>query len=243
MPKGGMLAITTANRILDEDYCALYPGPAPGNYAMIEVSDSGTGIPQEVIGQIFEPFFTTKEQGKGTGLGLSMVFGFMQQSGGHINVYSETGVGTTFRLYLPRVAGLSADEGDGLLQRVSPERGGHETILAVEDNAGLRRIVARQLKELGYKFLEAEDGPSALKILEREAVDLLFTDIVMPGGMSGYDVARAALSRQPRLKVVLTSGFPETKLNGGGTPANMRLLIKPYRKADLAHVLREVLDE
>jgi CheY-like chemotaxis protein len=123
------------------------------------------------------------------------------------------------------------------------EQGGSETILAVEDNGGIRRILAGQLKELGYRLLEAEDGPSALRILEAEPVDLLFTDIVMPGGISGYDLARTALSRWPAMKVVLTSGFPEVKMNGnGGPPVNLRLLVKPYRKADLARVLREVLD-
>jgi CheY-like chemotaxis protein len=123
------------------------------------------------------------------------------------------------------------------------ERGGHETILAVEDNGGLRRIVARQLQELGYRLLEAEDGRAALRILETERADLLFTDVVMPGGLSGYDLAKLALSRWPEMKVVLTSGFPETKLNGnGGPPANIRLLAKPYRKTDLARILREALD-
>jgi len=241
MPKGGALTIATSNRHLDEDYAGLNPGLVPGDYTMVEVSDTGTGMPPEVLSQIFEPFFTTKERDRGTGLGLSMVFGFMKQSGGHINVYSEVGVGTTFRLYLPRaVAGADATEAQPV---TAPERGGRETVLAVEDNAGLRRVVARQLKELGYRLLEAEDGPAALKILESETVDLLFTDIVMPGGMSGYDLARTALSRWPALKVVVTSGFPEVKHNGnGGPPVNMRLLIKPYRKADLARTLREVLD-
>jgi PAS domain S-box-containing protein len=242
MPRGGVLSISTTNRSLDEDYVAAHPGLSPGDYAMIEISDSGTGIPPEILGRIFEPFFTTKEQGKGTGLGLSMVFGFMKQSGGHINVYSEVGVGTTFRLYLPRAAEAAAAAARSYA--VTPlERGGHETILAVEDNGGLLRILAGQLKELGYRLLEAEDGPSALRILEAEPVDLLFTDIVMPGGISGYDLARTAFSRWPAMKVVLTSGFPEVKLNGnGGPPVNLRLLVKPYRKADLARILREVLD-
>jgi PAS domain S-box-containing protein len=240
MPNGGILTITTTNRSLDEDYVAAHPGLVPGNYAMIEISDSGTGIPPEILGRIFEPFFTTKELGKGTGLGLSMVFGFMKQSGGHINVYSEPGVGTTFRLYLPRADATAAS---GRPDDAAPlERGGRETILAVEDNGGLRRILANQLNELGYRLLEAEDGPAALRILAAEPVDLLFTDVVMPGGLSGYDLARTALARWPAMKVVLTSGFPETKLNDNGPPINLRLLVKPYRKADLARVLREVLD-
>ena len=182
----------------------------------------------------------------------------MKQSGGHINVYSEEGVGTTFRLYLPRAEGFGETARDAPVAGV--ERGGHEAVLAVEDNPGLRRVVVRQLKELGYRVFEAEDGPSALRLLDTEAVDLLFTDIVMPGGLTGYELARLAKERRPELKVVLTSGFPEAKLgngngngngraagngNGGladGPPAGLRLLSKPYRREELARVLREVLD-
>jgi len=259
MPEGGLMMIATGNRRLDADYVAEHPGLAAGDYAMIEVSDTGTGMAPEVAAHIFEPFFSTKEQGKGTGLGLSMVFGFMKQSGGHINVYSEVGVGTTIRLYLPRAEGFGETARDAPVAGV--ERGGHETVLAVEDNPGLRRVVVRQLKELGYRVLEAEDGPSALKRLDVEPVDLLFTDIVMPGGLSGYDLARLAKERRPELKVVLTSGFPEAKLgngngnggngraagngNGGfadGPPSGLRLLSKPYRREELARLLREVLD-
>lgn len=239
MPKGGRLTIATDNRNLDEDYTSLYPGLAPGRYALIEVSDTGTGIPADVLNHIFEPFFTTKEPGKGTGLGLSMVFGFMKQSGGHINAYSEAGHGTTFRLYLPRATAAA----DVPVEPVVSALTGHETILAVEDNDGLRRVVVRQLNDLGYRVIEAQNGSAALHILEKEPVDLLFTDIVMPGGLSGYDLAKTAISRWPALKVLLTSGFPETKLNGnGGAPANMRLLTKPYRKDDLARIMREILD-
>jgi PAS domain S-box-containing protein len=239
MPKGGEVTIVTANRHLDEDYTALHPELAPGNYTLIEVSDTGTGIAPEALNHIFEPFFTTKEQGKGTGLGLSMVFGFAKQSAGHINVYSELGHGTTFRLYLPR-ATTAADAPE---IAVVSDRGGHETILAVEDNEGLRRVVVRQLNDLGYRVLEAEDGNAASKILESEPVDLLFTDIMMPGGMSGYDLALRATSRWPVLKVLLTSGFPETKHNSHDGPVvNMQLLTKPYRKNDLALALRKVLD-
>jgi CheY-like chemotaxis protein len=239
MPKGGMLTIATSNQHLDKDYTTLHPELTPGNYTLIEVSDNGTGIPPEALNQIFEPFFTTKEQGKGTGLGLSMVFGFVKQSAGHITVYSEVGHGTTFRLYLPR-AMTAADAPEAA--PVS-EQGGHETILAVEDNEGLRRVVVRQLNDLGYRVIEAHDGPTALKILENEPIDVLFTDIMMPGGMSGYDLAKSAVARWPVLKVLLTSGFPETKLNGNGnSPVKMQLLTKPCRKDDLARALRKVLD-
>jgi CheY-like chemotaxis protein len=241
MPRGGSLIISTSNRSLDEDYVATQPGLAAGNYTMIEISDTGTGMTPEVVSRIFEPFFTTKEKDKGTGLGLSMVFGFMKQSGGHINVYSEVGVGTTFKLYLPRAE--MADEARAAPEVVALERGGKETVLAVEDNISLRRVVARQLKELGYQLFEAADGHEAMRILEKEKIDLLFTDIVMPGGMSGYDLARMAVARWPAMKVVLTSGFPDVKLNGNGDSlSGMRLLSKPYRKADLARTLREVLE-
>ncbi|MEP7172448.1 MAG: PAS domain S-box protein [Aestuariivirga sp.] len=241
MPNGGTLTIATSNRHLDEDYVAAHADLAPGDYTLIEISDTGTGIPPELLNHIFDPFFTTKEQGKGTGLGLSMVFGFTKQSAGHINVYSEVGHGTIFRLYLPRAMTAA----DAPQATTTAPRKGHETVLAVEDNEGLRRVVLRQLNDLGYRVLEAPDGVAALKVLEREPVDLLFTDIMMPGGMSGYDLAKNAVARWPSLKVLLTSGFPETKLNGDGngkSPVKMHLLTKPYRKDDLAIALRKALD-
>jgi PAS domain S-box-containing protein len=181
MPKGGVLTIATSNQELDADYTARQADLAPGNYTLIEVSDTGTGIPPELLNNIYEPFFTTKEQGKGTGLGLSMVFGFVKQSAGHINVYSEVGHGTTIRIYLPR-ASTNAIVPEAAAT-VAPSS--HETVLAVEDNEGLRRVVLRQLNDLGYRVIEAHDGPTALKILESEPIDILFTDIMMPGGLSG----------------------------------------------------------
>jgi len=242
MPKGGALQILTDNRHLDEDYAGMHPGLAPGDYTLIEVTDSGVGMSKDILDKIFEPFFTTKQEGRGTGLGLSMVFGFMKQSDGHINVYSEPGVGTTFRLYLPRA--LTAADRASPSNATAFALGGEETILAVEDSPGLRALVVKQLKQLGYRVLEAEDGPSAIKVLEQHDVHLLFSDVIMPGGMSGYDLGRVAKTRWPRIKVLLTSGFPEEKLNGNGHPPwNMRLLLKPYRKEDLALLLREVLAE
>jgi CheY-like chemotaxis protein len=212
----------------------------PGDYALIEISDTGTGMIPEVTSHIFEPFYTTKEQGKGTGLGLSMVFGFIKQSGGNNNVYSEVGIGTTFRPYLRRAE--FDTEAAGVAPPAALFRGGGEKILAVEDNASLRRVVVRQLTELGYRVLEAEDAQNAFRILESEPVDLLFTDIVMPGGTSGYEIARTVLSRWPAIKIVLTSGFPEYKINGEGAGTNLRLLSKPYRRDDLSRIVREVLD-
>jgi PAS domain S-box-containing protein len=242
MPKGGKLTVATANRHLDADYAASHAELRAGDYVLIEVSDSGAGIAADAIEHIFEPFFTTKEQGKGTGLGLSMVFGFVKQSGGHINVYSEVGVGTTFKLYLPQAEAVAAADGDEELR--APVRRGDETVLVVEDNAGLRAVVMRQLTELGYTVLEAESGPAALAVLEAESVDLLFTDVIMPGGLNGYELGGAARSRWPAIRVLLTSGFPEEKINGNAAAHwNMRLLIKPYRKDELARAVRDVMDE
>ena len=204
MPKGGRLVITTANVQLDADYAASHPEVIAGDYVAIEVTDGGEGIPADILGRIFEPFFTTKEQGKGSGLGLSMVFGFIKQSGGHVAVYSEPGAGTTFRLYLPRVAASVAS----VVDAPAAVFGGSETVLVVEDNAAMRRVVIRQLSELGYRALEAEAVAAALDILENEKIDLLFTDVVMPGGANGFDLARSARARWPALKIVLTSGFP-----------------------------------
>src|ERR1019366_6121224 len=190
MPKGGALMIATSNRHLDEDYALQHPGLAPGDYALIEVSDTGIGIPPGVVSRIFEPFFTTKEQCKGTGLGLSMVFGFMKQSGGHINVYSEVGVGTTFRLYLPRDQN-EANPDEGSITEASMSGGG-ETVLVVEDNPALRRVVVMQLTRLGYGVRESENVAAAIAILEAdERIDLVFADVVMPGKLDGYDLARS----------------------------------------------------
>jgi CheY-like chemotaxis protein len=240
MPKGGHLIIATSNRHLDSDYASELAEVQPGDYVLIEISDTGCGMPPEVASRIFEPFYTTKEPGKGTGLGLSMVFGFIKQSGGHLSVYSEVGIGTTFRLYLPR-----ADSDAETTEAAMPQPfvyGRGETVLAVEDNIGLRRIVVRQLNELGYHVLEAEDAHTALRILENERVDLLFTDIIMPGGTNGYELARIALSRWPGIRILLTSGFPENKIHGSERLSNMRLLSKPYRRNDLGRTIREVLE-
>jgi PAS domain S-box-containing protein len=240
MPGGGRLLITTRNARLDEDYAQSHVEVAAGDYVLIEVSDSGSGIEPAILGRIFEPFFTTKEPGKGTGLGLSMVFGFMRQSGGHVNVYSEPGKGTIFRLYLPRsTAGAPARE--ACSER--PARGGGETILVVEDNAALLRVVVKQLKELGYHVIAAESAAAALAALDDGVrIDLLFTDIVMPGGFDGVQLAQEAQTRRAGLKLLLTSGFPEARLPERGRAAAARLLSKPYTRSELARVVRGVLD-
>lgn len=241
MSGGGRVMITTGNRHLDADYAALHPELAPGDYAMIEVTDTGIGIAPEALDRIFEPFFTTKEQGKGTGLGLSMVFGFIKQSGGHVNVYSEPGSGTTFRLYLPRRMEQATESVAPPVSALSA--GGSERVLLVEDNEAMRRVARRQLEALGYRVLEADRAAAALEILAADPVDILFSDIVMPGGVSGFDLARIAIARWPGLRVLLSSGFPEAKMQGNGeTIAGVRLLSKPYRREDLARALRESLE-
>ena len=239
MPRGGRLIIATINRTLDADYAAEHSDVTAGDYVMIEVSDTGTGMSADTMSQIFEPFFTTKEAEKGTGLGLSMVFGFLKQSGGHVNVYSELGVGTTFRLYLPReTAEAPAPEAPGA---VTAERGVGETVLVVEDNQAMRRVSTRQIRELGYRVLECDRAAAALDILQREPVDLLFTDIVMPGGLDGVELAHLARERWPQLRVVLTSGFPQARLGRNGELASLTLLSKPYHRDELAAALRAAL--
>ncbi len=242
MPKGGRLNISTANRRLDDDYAELHPDVAVGDYVMITLSDTGTGMTQNVMARIFDPFYTSKKPGMGTGLGLSMVFGFMKQSGGHVSVYSEPGIGTTFRLYLPRLRGSVVQEEPPRKTELTPAGG--ETVLAVEDNAALRRVVVRQLTELGYRVLEATNVTDALEVIKSEKVDLLLTDVVMPGTLDGHALAREVTALWPNIKVLLTSGFPLTR--GTGTAAapapTRRLLSKPYRRDELARALREAFD-
>jgi two-component system CheB/CheR fusion protein len=242
MADGGRLMIVTGNRTLDADYAAQHAEVVPGGYVMLEVSDTGSGMTPEIMHRIFEPFFTTKSRDKGTGLGLSMVFGFIKQSGGHIGVYSEPGIGTTFRLFLPRVTeDVPAVEESGATPLL---HGRGESVLVVEDNAALRRVVTRQLGELGYRVLAAENAAAGLELLDRQSIDLLLTDIVMPGGINGRELARRARQRWPGIKIVFTSGFSEARLNGdaGALAACTPLLSKPYRKEDLASAAREALD-
>ena len=243
MPKGGQLTIATRNATLDAGYAAQHADVSAGDYAVIEVSDTGTGIAPEIVGRIFEPFFTTKASGQGTGLGLSMAFGFVKQSGGHLSVYSEPGLSTTFRIYLPRGDGGETATAD----RPDPGAvvGGHETILVVEDNAQLRRTAERQLTEMGYTVRESDSAAPALAILSGgEKVDLLFTDIVMPGTMDGLELANQASRLRPGLRVLLTSGFP----GGHGADQRLadspfRLLGKPYSFWELGQAVRMVLDK
>jgi PAS domain S-box-containing protein len=242
MPKGGRLSVVTANRRLDEDYASHHADVTPGDYAMLEVSDTGTGMPPDVLTRVFEPFFTTKGPGAGTGLGLAMVFGFMKQSGGHVNVYSEVGVGTTFRLYLPRARG-AADVAQESTAAAAP-RGRGQRVLVVEDDAALRRLVLRQLDQLGYGAEAAENAAAALKLFEEAGpFDLLFTDVVMAGKVDGFELAQIVLDRWPGTKIVMTSGFPDRAVDGRERlAANPRILSKPYVREDLARALRQALE-
>jgi PAS domain S-box-containing protein len=241
MPGGGHLMLETGNVILDEDYLEMIKDVPPGNYVMIAVTDTGTGIPTEIRDKIFEPFYSTKDVGKGTGLGLSMVYGFVKQSGGHIRVYSELGFGTTFKVYLPR-ADENSHEAGGPAAEVVVE-GGNETILAVEDDALVRTYVTAQLQGLGYTTLSAKNAKEALELIDGGAdFDLLFTDVIMPGGMNGRELADEVVKRKPSLKVLFTSGYTEDAIiHHGRLDPGVLLLQKPYRKADLARMLRLAL--
>lgn len=241
MPEGGSLTIETGNAVLDEDYVAHHSEVSPGEYVMLAVSDTGTGMSPEVIARAFEPFFTTKPPGEGTGLGLSQVYGWVKQSGGHIKIYSERGHGTTIKLYLPRAAAdaaaaPTADDGP------AASSNGNETILVVEDNPNVRRTLIRQLSDLGYASIEAEHGAQALEIVRTGAeFDLLLTDVVMPGGISGYDLAESVRELRPAQKILFTSGYTELAA-GGGRADRGPLLSKPYRKQELGRAIRLVLD-
>ncbi len=241
MPDGGTLVLETRNIFLDDGYASMNPDVVAGNYVMIAVSDTGSGIPAALIERVFDPFFTTKEVGKGTGLGLSMVFGFVKQSGGHIKIYSEEGHGTSVKIYLPRSTGVQETEYEAL-QNV-PITGGDETILIVEDDALVRQYVVTQVKSLGYAALEAANAAEALIIIDADkAIDLLFTDVIMPGNMNGRQLADEAARRRPDLKTLFTSGYTENAIvHHGRLDSGVLLLAKPYRKSELARMLRTAL--
>ncbi|UYN93454.1 MAG: MASE4 domain-containing protein [Enhydrobacter sp.] len=238
MPEGGQLLIETANVHLDEDYATLNPGVTAGAYVMVAVTDSGTGIPRDILDKVFDPFFTTKETGKGTGLGLSMVYGFIKQSEGHIKIYSEPGRGTTIRMYLPRSdTPLAADP-----PAPADMPGGRERILLVEDEPHVREAVIRQLRSLGYSVTDAASGRAALDLLESAPFDLLLTDVIMPE-MDGVSLTREAAERWPGMKSLFMSGYSERGARSFGLiDGTDRILSKPFRKIDLALRVRETLD-
>jgi PAS domain S-box-containing protein len=242
MPDGGKLTVETGNVTLDAEYATRNAEVEPGDYVMLAVTDTGTGMPPEIVEHAFEPFFTTKGIGKGTGLGLSMIYGFAKQSGGHLKIYSEVGHGTTVRLYLPRATNVQSAISAPPTR--SEDQAGSETVLVVEDDEAVRELVVTQLQDLGYRVLEAPDGSRALTLLRGAGIiDLLFTDVVMPGGMTGQQLAEEGRQLRPEMKVLLTSGYTQNSIvHQGKLDKGVHLLSKPYRRDDLAHRIREVLD-
>jgi len=241
MPNGGKLVLETGSAYLDENYSRTNDGIRPGRYALIAVSDTGSGIPAAMLDKVFEPFFTSKGPGKGTGLGLSMVYGFIKQSAGHIKIYSEEGHGTTIKMYLPPGTGTPlAPE----ITAVAEVDGGRETILVVEDDRLVKDYVLTQLRSLGYATLDAPNAAEALAIVQAgNRFDLLFTDVIMPGAMNGRQLATEIKKGRPDLKVLFTSGYTENAIiHHGRLDSGVLLLAKPYRKSDMARMIRRALE-
>jgi PAS domain S-box-containing protein len=242
MADGGRLSITLSNSVLDEQYAENHREVEPGQYVEVAVSDTGHGIKPELLRHLFEPFFTTKEKGKGTGLGLPMVYGFIKQSRGHIRVYSEEGVGTTVRMYLPKSPHGAKPEQEVSHSDETP--GGSERILLVEDDQLVLDHVGRLLEQLGYQVVTASDGENALELMTAQpSFDLLFTDVVMPGRLKGPDLATEVHRINPDIRILFTSGYTQDVITPEmQSEEDFHLLQKPYRKAELARKLREVLD-
>jgi PAS domain S-box-containing protein len=243
MPAGGKLTIETANSHIDSGYAATQAEVQPGQYVVVCVSDTGVGMDKATLARVFEPFFTTKEPGKGTGLGLSQVYGFVKQSGGHVKVYSEQGEGTTVKIYLPRLMS-EADVEEVQPAVTAPEGSREETIMVVEDDDDVRTYSVEILRELGYRVVEAHDSPSALRLLERQPkVDLLFSDVVLPGGWTGAQTAAKAQEMRPGIKVLFTTGYARNAIvHHGRLDAGVQLITKPFTYAELAAKVRDVLD-
>jgi PAS domain S-box-containing protein len=240
MPRGGNLTIDISQARLDADYAQMYPEVRTGRYVLIAVTDTGSGMSEEVRQRAFEPFFTTKPTGAGTGLGLSMVYGFVRQSGGNIQIYSELERGTSVRIFLPLAEAVqtSGELAPGAAEMGAMPRGS-ETILVVEDDARVRRVTTARLRSLGYEIIEADSGAAALLLLAAHPkIAMIFTDVVMPGGMNGDELAEAALAANPDLKVLFTSGYAEPAVARLGAGAWLK---KPYTAADLAEKVREIL--
>ncbi len=245
MPEGGRLTIETANSHLDRTYVAALPEPVPpGQYVLVAVTDTGSGMRPEIINRVFEPFFTTKEAGKGTGLGLSQVYGFVRQSGGHVKIYSELGEGTTVKIYLPRHFGKEQEEGTVNRAGSDYQRADGETVLVVEDEEDVRNYAEEALGELGYRVITASDGPAALRMIEQEHdVDLVFTDIVLPGGLNGQQLAQIIVDKRPGMKVLFASGYTRNAIvHNGRLDHDVQMIGKPFTFDELATRVRSVLD-
>jgi PAS domain S-box-containing protein len=242
MPDGGRLTIETANKWLDDRWAKARDLP-PGQYLSLCVTDTGTGIPKDVVDRIFDPFFTTKPIGQGTGLGLSMIHGFVRQSGGQVRVYTEPGQGTTMCLYLPRYVGELAEDIPAP-DAHSPESGAGQTVLVIDDEPTVRMLIVELLDQAGYRVIEAEDGPSGLKVLHSPTkIDLLITDVGLPGGMNGRQVADAARVTRPDLKILFVTGFAENAAVGNGhLDHGMAVVTKPFVMADLSKRIAEMLE-
>ncbi len=242
MPSGGKLTIELGNAMLDDEYVALHPDLTPGQYVLIAVSDNGCGMSRETLERACEPFFTTKPEGHGTGLGLSMAYGFVKQTGGHFKIYSEVGHGTTIKMYFPRSYQAEAVE---QVARSGPVAGGSETILVVEDDAAVQATVVEMLKSLGYKVMKADNAAAAMVILNSGIhIDLLFTDVVMPGEMRSPELARQARTMHPGIEVLFTSGYTQNAIvHDGKLDAGVQLLSKPYAREQLARKLRQMLSK
>ena len=244
MQGGGTLIVETGNKYIDELFAAEEIGLVSGEFVQVSITDSGEGIAPDMVKRVFDPFFTTKEVGQGTGLGLSMVYGFTKQSGGHVTMYSEPGKGTTVNLYLPRHH-EKAEGRKSLPTREEPVKGEGAKILVVEDDERILRLTRLRLESLGHTVVEANNGVVAYDQLDRhDDLDLVFSDLVMPGEINGYDVARQAQEVRPGIKVLLTSGYAEEQMNAGDLAnSKLKLLRKPYSKAVLADAIQDVLKE
>jgi len=243
MPHGGRLTVETGNRWLDANAARERDLP-PGQYVSLSVSDTGIGMSKETIGRIFEPFFTTKPLGQGTGLGLSMIYGFIRQSEGQIRVYSEEGHGTTMCLYLPRLQGEVPESESAREEATGFETGYGETVLIIDDEPTVRMLVTDALQDASYRVLEAADGPCGFKILQSDTrIDLLITDVGLPGGMNGRQVADAARALRPNLKVLFITGYAENAVVGNGhLEPGMQVITKPFAIDALVNRVRVMID-
>jgi CheY-like chemotaxis protein len=240
MPTGGTLCLETRNALLDEDYCEQYEEVRPGEYVLLAVTDTGVGMPPEIVQRVFEPFFTTKAMGEGSGLGLSMVYGFVKQSDGHISIYSRVGHGTSVKIYLPRLPSSPDGWVDDPSDAIAGDFGSH-VVLVVEDEPKLRKAAVKMLERLGLRGIQAGNAKDAVELFAAAHPDILFTDIELPGGMSGTELAEAVRELDPNIKVLFTTGYAGEALHETLLEEKVPWLLKPYSHLDLARELRALL--